>query len=57
MGQHLSLSPSAPTKSFVLEVHTQAPTDYLDDLGDGDDSDAGLDIGDDLLDGREATTS
>lgn len=32
MGQHLSLSPSAPTKSFVLEVHTQAPTDYLDDL-------------------------
>jgi hypothetical protein len=32
MGRHLSLSPSSPTKSFVVEVHAPDPTSYLEDL-------------------------
>jgi hypothetical protein len=32
MGRTLTLSPSVPTKSFVLEVHTEDPAGYLDDL-------------------------
>lgn len=32
MARHLLLNPSAPTKSFVLEVHTDEPTNYLHDL-------------------------
>lgn len=32
MGRAFTLSPNVPMKSFVLEVHTQEPADYLDDL-------------------------
>src|SRR5262249_5045184 len=34
MVRDLQLSPSAPTKSFVLEVHTQNPVGYLEELVD-----------------------
>ena len=34
MARHLSLSPSSPTKTFVLEVHTDEPEEYLRDLVD-----------------------
>ena len=33
LGRHLTLEPSAPTKTFVLEVHTDAPLEYLRDIG------------------------
>jgi hypothetical protein len=32
MGRHLSLTPGSLTKTFVVEVHTQEPSDYLDDV-------------------------
>jgi hypothetical protein len=33
MARHLLLSPSSPTKTFVLEVHTDEPEEYLRDIG------------------------
>jgi len=32
MARHLSLSPSSPTKTFILEVHSADPEEYLRDL-------------------------
>jgi hypothetical protein len=32
LADELRLQPSAPTKTFVLEVHAQDPTEYLDEL-------------------------
>jgi hypothetical protein len=32
MARHLSLTPGAPTKTFVLEAHTDDPTSHLEEL-------------------------
>src|ERR1700730_8428611 len=32
MGQQLDLSPSSPTKTFVVEAHTDDPQGFLEDL-------------------------